>query len=66
MVTTLHCLTVSLSSGVMLPWGGQAPFDKPTCIADRFFLGGVSTLRGFKYQGVGPTDARRYAFPRKK
>ena len=28
-------------------------------IRERFFLGGVSSLRGFKYKGVGPRGERR-------
>lgn len=52
-------LSLSASAGAMAPWGGAAPLSRPTCIADRFFLGGQSTLRGFKFNGVGPTDERR-------
>lgn len=42
----------------MLPWG-EGYASRTTCIADRFYLGGASSLRGFKFKGVGPTDMRR-------
>lgn len=66
-LTDLLSLSVTASAGVLLPWGsnaaggaaGAAGAAAATCIADRFFLGGVSSLRGFKTNGVGPTDARR-------
>jgi len=58
-VTPALTLSVTASAGVMLPWGGDAPLSRATCIADRFFLGGPSTLRGFKFKGAGPTDLRR-------
>eukprot|EP00798_Chlamydomonas_sp_ICE-L_P003901 gene3901-13971_t len=51
-------LNLALTAGVLLPWGGDC-MSRPTCIADRFFLGGPSTLRGFSYRSVGPTDTRR-------
>ncbi|KAG2426304.1 hypothetical protein HXX76_013061 [Chlamydomonas incerta] len=51
--------SVGASAGLLLPWGPDGVLARPTCIADRFFLGGPSSLRGFKYKGVGPTDVRR-------
>ncbi|PNW83153.1 hypothetical protein CHLRE_06g308900v5 [Chlamydomonas reinhardtii] len=51
--------SVGASAGLLLPWGPEGGLTRPTCIADRFFLGGPSSLRGFKYKGVGPTDVRR-------
>jgi len=53
----------SLLPGAMLPWDfEQRPrvsISQATCVADRFFLGGPSSLRGFRTKGVGPTDVRR-------
>ncbi|KAF5832207.1 surface antigen-domain-containing protein [Dunaliella salina] len=56
-------LSFTASAGAMLPWDLErlprvSPVQ-PTCIADRFFLGGPSSLRGFRTKGVGPTDTRR-------
>eukprot|EP00873_Tetraselmis_striata_P036347 jgi/Tetstr1/456611/TSEL_043314.t1 len=51
-------LTFSAKAGLLIPLGGQ-PDASSTCITDRFFLGGTSTLRGFRTRGIGPTDARR-------
>ncbi|KAG2436096.1 hypothetical protein HYH02_011607 [Chlamydomonas schloesseri] len=51
--------SVGASAGLLLPWGPEGALTRPSCIADRFFLGGPSSLRGFKYKGVGPTDVRR-------
>lgn len=36
-----------------MPWDAAPPehwLSRTTCIADRFFLGGPSSLRGFKYK----------------
>lgn len=44
--------------GVMVPWG-SAWSEGKTAISDRFFLGGVGSLRGFRTRSVGPVDARR-------
>ncbi|KAI8473360.1 MAG: surface antigen-domain-containing protein [Monoraphidium minutum] len=33
---------------------GPAGGPPPTCIADRFFLGGSDSVRGFAYRGLGP------------
>mmetsp|Transcript_32609 Transcript_32609/g.72023 ORF Transcript_32609/g.72023 Transcript_32609/m.72023 type:complete len:528 (-) Transcript_32609:921-2504(-) len=57
-VNSRVALNLSASAGIMLPWG-EGWQGKATCIADRFFLGGPATLRGFKYKGVGESDARR-------
>lgn len=57
-VSSLLSLSLSVGSGLLLPWGAGGA-GKPTCIVDRFFIGGVSSLRGFKVHGVGPTDLRR-------
>ena len=51
-------LTLSAEAGVLLPWGAKA-WAIPTTISDRFFLGGVGSLRGFAFKGVGPSDGRR-------
>ncbi|GFR49021.1 hypothetical protein Agub_g11042 [Astrephomene gubernaculifera] len=52
--------SLGLTAGLLLPWG-EGAMARPTCIADRFFLGGPSSLRGFKFKGVGPSDVRRPA-----
>jgi len=55
-------ITASASGrfGVLFPWGKSGnDGDSRTCIADRFFLGGVGCLRQFENNGVGPSDARR-------
>jgi len=39
--------------------GARAWWDRPSCIADRFFLGGPDSLRGFDWRGAGPSDERR-------
>lgn len=49
-------------AGVMLPWG-PAWRQRSTAISDRFFLGGVGSLRGFRTRSVGPTDVRRVHAP---
>ncbi|CAD7697482.1 unnamed protein product [Ostreobium quekettii] len=50
--------TLGLSAGMLLPVG-QDFLHRKTAVGDRFFLGGVGSLRGFEARGVGPTDARR-------
>ncbi|GLI60036.1 hypothetical protein VaNZ11_001886 [Volvox africanus] len=50
--------SLGLSAGLLLPWG-EGGMSRPSCIADRFFLGGPSSLRAFKFKGAGPSDARR-------
>ena len=46
--------------GVLMPWGSSdKEGELQTCIADRFFLGGVGCLRQFENNGVGPSDSRR-------
>ncbi|MEW5305444.1 MAG: hypothetical protein WDW38_010472 [Sanguina aurantia] len=52
-------LSLSASGGVVLPWGGPDPLARPTSICERFFLGGPTSLRGFKFKGVGPSQLRR-------
>lgn len=52
-------LTVDANMGVMLPFGDSWTGGKATMIRDRFYLGGVSNLRGFAWKGVGPRGARR-------
>ncbi|GAX76883.1 hypothetical protein CEUSTIGMA_g4329.t1 [Chlamydomonas eustigma] len=70
-VSSAVSLSLSASAGLILPWvlptfsGASAAGPAPSgttlssCIADRFFLGGPSSLRGFKFKGVGPMAARR-------
>ncbi|KAK9833542.1 hypothetical protein WJX81_003706 [Elliptochloris bilobata] len=52
-------LSLRAEVGALLPWGpGFA--SQPTCISDRFFIGGVpSNLRGFAFKGAGPSAPRR-------
>ena len=57
-------VTASLSGrlGFLMPWGSSdKEGELQTCIADRFFLGGVGCLRQFENNGVGPSDSRRSA-----
>jgi len=49
-----HVLQLDGRTGVVQNYGDSP--DVP--IFDRFFLGGIDTLRGFKYRAVGPKDAR--------
>ena len=51
-------LLLSGTLGAMLPWG-PGWHRRPTTISDRFWLGGVGTVRGFRVRGLGPTAARR-------
>jgi outer membrane protein insertion porin family len=53
-------LKFAASAGVVLPWG-KGWESTATSIADRFFIGGPETLRGFRTRGVGPSDMRRQA-----
>uniref|UniRef100_A0A8C5DRL3 Sorting and assembly machinery component 50 homolog A n=1 Tax=Gouania willdenowi TaxID=441366 RepID=A0A8C5DRL3_GOUWI len=48
-------LSASLWSGLVLPIG-----DKPTSIADRFYLGGPTSIRGFSMYSVGPQSEGDY------
>lgn len=57
-ITNSCTLSVALAGGLMMPLGGDLAVRK-TCIADRFFLGGPGTVRGFDMRGLGPTDVRR-------
>lgn len=47
-------ITASLAvrAGAAVPWGG----DPAVRLADRFYLGGPASLRGFAVRGVGPVD----------
>mmetsp|Transcript_142 Transcript_142/g.517 ORF Transcript_142/g.517 Transcript_142/m.517 type:complete len:474 (+) Transcript_142:112-1533(+) len=44
--------------GLLAPLGDKSG-TRPSCITDRFFLGGVNSLRGFRPHGIGPIDERR-------
>jgi len=45
-------------------YGGLIPYNsREIGITERFFLGGASDLRGFKYRGVGPKDAGEENMP---
>jgi hypothetical protein len=43
----------------MLPILGCLKSKRETLIRERFFLGGVASLRGFAFKGVGPHAERR-------
>lgn len=43
----------------MLPILGCRKIRRETMIRERFFLGGVASMRGFAYKGVGPRAPRR-------
>ncbi|XP_051548578.1 sorting and assembly machinery component 50 homolog A [Myxocyprinus asiaticus] len=48
-------LSASLWGGMLLPIG-----DKPSCIADRFYLGGPTSVRGFSMYSIGPQSEGDY------
>ncbi|XP_012673138.2 sorting and assembly machinery component 50 homolog A [Clupea harengus] len=48
-------LSTSLWGGMLLPIG-----DKPTSIADRFYLGGPTSVRGFSMYSIGPQSEGDY------
>ncbi|KAL3966729.1 outer membrane protein insertion porin family [Sarotherodon galilaeus] len=48
-------LSASLWGGLLLPIG-----DKPTSVADRFYLGGPTSIRGFSMYSMGPQSEGDY------
>uniref|UniRef100_A0A8C1I326 SAMM50 sorting and assembly machinery component n=1 Tax=Cyprinus carpio carpio TaxID=630221 RepID=A0A8C1I326_CYPCA len=48
-------LSTSLWGGMLLPLG-----DKPSSIADRFYLGGPTSVRGFSMYSIGPQSEGDY------
>uniref|UniRef100_A0A8C9Y5I8 Sorting and assembly machinery component 50 homolog, like n=1 Tax=Sander lucioperca TaxID=283035 RepID=A0A8C9Y5I8_SANLU len=48
-------LSASLWGGMLCPIGGQ-----PSCIADRFYLGGPTSVRGFGMYSIGPQSEGDY------
>ncbi|KAJ8269555.1 hypothetical protein COCON_G00121620 [Conger conger] len=48
-------LSASLWGGVLMPIG-----DQPSCIADRFYLGGPTSVRGFSMYSIGPQSEGDY------
>mmetsp|Transcript_54263 Transcript_54263/g.172255 ORF Transcript_54263/g.172255 Transcript_54263/m.172255 type:complete len:471 (+) Transcript_54263:310-1722(+) len=48
-------ITLDAKAGLLLPWGSAAG----TNVADRFYMGGPSSVRGFRTRSVGPADERR-------
>ena len=50
-------LFLQAQAGLLVPWGSSWQ-SKPTCISDRFYLGGVTSLRGFYDKQAGPSEAR--------
>ena len=60
-LTELTSLHLGAHCGALLPllgrgWGRgrqQSP------ISERFFMGGIGSLRGFRFKGVGPSDVRK-------
>lgn len=53
------CASAFGTAGLMLPILGCWKSKRETMIRERFFLGGVSSLRGFTYKGVGQRAERR-------
>ncbi|XP_075513380.1 uncharacterized protein LOC142548755 [Primulina tabacum] len=61
-------LNFGLSGGVVFPWG-TGFLNSPSCLPDRFFMGGNTSpvcslsgpisLLGFKARGLGPAERRR-------
>jgi len=47
-----HILEVDARAGVVAPWDGTTRVP----IFERWFLGGLYSLRGYKYQTIGPQD----------
>ena len=50
---TNHVLEIDGRAGVVSPWNGASRVP----IFERWFLGGMSTLRGYRYETVGPLDS---------
>ncbi|KAK7117597.1 hypothetical protein R3I94_022981 [Phoxinus phoxinus] len=48
-------LSTSLWGGMLLPLG-----ERPSCIADRFYLGGPTSVRGFSMYSIGPQSEGDY------
>ncbi|KAK1168839.1 hypothetical protein AOXY_G9722 [Acipenser oxyrinchus oxyrinchus] len=48
-------LSTSLWGGLLVPIG-----DQPSCIADRFYLGGPTSVRGFSMYSIGPQSEGDY------
>ncbi|KAI9139371.1 surface antigen-domain-containing protein [Paraphysoderma sedebokerense] len=46
-------LSTTLRTGLIVPFDNDR-----TRINDRFFVGGVTSVRGFEYHGIGPRDGR--------
>ena len=56
--TLALCSLLFLSQGFCGPWTGyQGATDRRT-VADRLFIGGVGSLRGFAAKGIGPSVDR--------
>ncbi|XP_028673503.1 sorting and assembly machinery component 50 homolog B [Erpetoichthys calabaricus] len=47
--------SASLWGGLLIPIG-----EKPSCIADRFYLGGPTSVRGFSMYSIGPQSEGDY------
>jgi outer membrane protein insertion porin family len=50
---TNHIVEVDARSGVVSPWDGTSRVP----IFERWFLGGMYSMRGFRYETVGPLDS---------
>jgi outer membrane protein assembly complex protein YaeT len=48
-------LAARLRVGSLTPYAGSGDRDIP--MTERFYLGGAGSMRGFSYQGLGPSDA---------
>ena len=62
----LLSLGLSLSAGLLMPLGAAGSYSSgaqptPSCISDRFFLGGANSFRGFRTHGLGPREPRHAA-----
>lgn len=55
-ISSIIGFSFSARAGAILPLGSSS---QPSCIADRFFLGGIDSMRGFSIKGLGPSDERR-------
>ena len=42
-------------------WSGRRADGKPIPLTERFFVGGINTMRGFVFGRAGPGDAQRIA-----
>ncbi|MEI7730708.1 MAG: outer membrane protein assembly factor BamA [Verrucomicrobiota bacterium] len=53
-----HLLELSAQAGAIAPYG-DSPKDQKVPLFDRYFLGGLSTLRGFNFRDIGPHEPQQ-------